>query len=118
MPGRRTNDPSPGILLRGADAFGGDAPLPAHHALHADTLLDVIDRHARQLQHIAATAIALQDERAMLAHQQSGFVDGGADTAHRPHMAMSIATRNAPPKGGGGPGRTRTRNLAVMSGQL
>jgi hypothetical protein len=48
-------------------------------AYHADALFDEIDRHAMQLEAIIAAAIALQDEAAVPAQQQPGFVDGVRD---------------------------------------
>lgn len=61
-----------------------------NHAYDPDPFLDMINRHARKLQQILTTRIALQKKRATLADQRSRFIYHRANLVHKCHNAWIV----------------------------
>ena len=71
-----TKEESPCRASGGLDAIRIDMIGTDQHTDQAHALLDQVDGCAVQLEPIISTLVALQDEAAVGAQQQAGFVDG------------------------------------------
>jgi hypothetical protein len=60
---------------------------------HPHALFDQIDGHAVELERVAAAGVALEQERAPIAHQRARFVHPAANSLHLPTHNAACSQR-------------------------